>query len=141
MLNLENFRSIQYIDHCNQLAISHILKHMHAGEVTQAMKIKSDKVVKSGQITDPDRLFNIIADEIYNKYTNIGIELGLTFSVLENELETGVIGMLQGSKKALKMLHLWRNSVKKDDLTYSVLAAALEKHGFGHCADKYCYTI
>ena len=98
------------------------------------------KVVKSGQITDPDRLFSTIADEIYNNYTKIGIELGLTFDVLENELETGVIGMLKGSKKALKMLHLWRKSVKEDHLTYSVLAAALEKNGFRHCADKYCYT-
>ena len=116
--------------------------------MNQALKIKSgmpdtcknQKIVKSGQITDPDRLFSDIANYIYDNYINIGIELGLKFYVLENELETGQMRTLQGSKKALKMLHLWRESVKDDDLTYSVLAAALEKHGFGNCADKYCYT-
>ena len=116
--------------------------------MNQALKIKSDmpdtcknqKVVKSGQITDPDRLFSDIANYIYDNYINIGIELGLKFNVLENELETGQMRTLQGSKKALKMLQLWRESVKDNDLTYSVLAAALEKHGFENCADKYCYT-
>ena len=115
--------------------------------MNQALKIKSDmpdtcknqKVVKSGQITDPDRLFSDIANYIYDNYINIGIELGLKFNVLENELETGQMRTLQGSKKALKMLQLWRESVKDNDLTYSVLAAALEKHGFENCADKYCY--
>ena len=60
--------------------------------------------------------------------------------MLTNELETGEMRMLQGSRKALKMLQLWRKSVTEDDLTYSVLATALEKNGFRHCADKYCYT-
>ena len=48
--------------------------------------------------------------------------------------------MQQGSKKALKMLQLWQQSVDKDDFTYSVLAAALEKRGFRNCAHNYCYT-
>ena len=116
--------------------------------MNQALKIKSgmpdtcknQKIVKSGLIADPDRLFSDLANYIYDNFINIGIELGLKYNVLENELETGHIKMLQGNKKALKMLQLWRESVKEDDLTYSVLAAALEKHGFGHCADKYCYT-
>ena len=96
--------------------------------------------MKSGPITDPDRLLNDLSAYIYDKYTEIGIELGLDYRVLRNELETGEFTMHQGSKKALKMLQLWRNSVKEDNFTYAVLAAALEKHGFGHCANKYCYT-
>ena len=48
--------------------------------------------------------------------------------------------MLKGSEKALRMLQLWRDSVHENDFTYSVLAAALEKHGFLRCALKYCYA-
>ena len=95
--------------------------------------------MKSGQITNPDRLFNDLAVDIADKYTEIGIELGLEDKVLENELESGRFMMLTGSKKALKMLQLWRQSVYERNLTYKVLAAALEKHGKGNCADKYCY--
>ena len=96
--------------------------------------------MKPGQITDSDRLFNDIAVDISDKYLELGIELGLQGKVLTNELETGKFTMQQGSKKALKMLQLWRDSVPKDDCTYSVLAAALEKHGFQRCAHEYCYT-
>ena len=102
--------------------------------------MKAHKVVISGQIKNPDRLFNDLAAHIYTKYMKIGIELGLKSRVLEDELETGRFGSLQGSEKALKMLQLWQNDVTEDDLTYSVLAAALEKHGFRRFADTYCYT-
>ena len=118
--------------------------------MNEAVKRKRDKpdtatkkvqeVVKSGQISDPDRLFNILALEICNKYTEIGIELGLEGIVLTNELETGEFKMLKGSRKALKMLQLWQQSVAEDSFTYSVLAAALEKHGCRACSHKYCYT-
>ena len=47
--------------------------------------------------------------------------------------------LLQGNKKASRMLQLWRDSVSEDNCTYSVLAAALEKHGYQRCAYKYCY--
>ena len=96
--------------------------------------------MKSGQITDPDRLFKNLAELIFDKYTEIGIDLGLKGNVLTNELETGEFKMLKGSRKALKMLQLWQQSVPEDDCTYSVLAAALEKNGHRNCADKYCYT-
>ena len=96
--------------------------------------------MKPGQITDSDRLFNDIAVYISDKYLELGIELGLPGQVLTNELETGILKMKIGSKKALKMLQLWRDSVDEDDCTYSVLAAALEKYGFQRCANKYCYT-
>ena len=99
------------------------------------------EVVKSGQISDPDQLFNNLALVIYNKYLEIGIELGLQYQVLINELETGEFKMLQGSRKALKMLKLWQQFVTDDSFSYSVLAAALEKHGFPCCAHEYCYTI
>ena len=109
----------------------------------EAVKRKSDRpntlVIKSGQITDPDRLFNELAYVIGNKYLEIGIELGLEGNVLSNELEMGKFMMVQGNKKALKMLQLWRESVREDNCTYSVLAAALEKHGYRRCAYKYCY--
>ena len=98
------------------------------------------KLIKPGQIIDPDRLFNDIAVDISDKYLELGIELGLPGKVLTNELETGKFTMQQGSKKALKMLQLWRDSVNKDDCTYSALAAALKKHGFQRCADEYCCT-
>ena len=96
--------------------------------------------MKSGQITDPDHLFNNLAINICNKYTEIGLELGLEGKILTNELETGEFKMLQGSKKAIRMLQLWQESIKEDDFTYAVLGTALEKHGFQQCAHKYCYT-
>ena len=96
--------------------------------------------MKSGKITDSDHLFIDLAIQIHNKYTDIGIELGLESKVLSNELETGKFEMLQAHKKAIKMLQLWQAYVSEDDFTYSVLAAALEKHGFHQCAQKYCYT-
>ena len=96
--------------------------------------------MKFGQITDPDRLFKDLAEFIFDEYTEIGIELGLKINVLTNELETGEIKMLKGSRKAIKMLQLWQRSVGEEDFTYSVLAAALEKQGFQNCANKYCYT-
>ena len=96
--------------------------------------------MKFGQITDHDRLFKDISKEIYTKYTQVGIELGLKSKVLENELETGRLSTETGDIKALKMLQLWRRSVIEDDCTYSVLAAALEKEGFRNCAYQYCYA-
>ena len=97
--------------------------------------------MKSGQITDPDSLFNDLSLEIHNKYKEVGIALGLQYKVLTNELESGVMLMGKDSNKAMKMLHLWRDSVSEDDFTYSVLAAALEKQGFLLCAQKYCYDV
>ena len=99
-----------------------------------------EKVVKSGQITDSDHLFNNLSVHICDKYTEVGTELGLRSEVLTNELETGAVKMDIGSKKATKMLQLWRQSVKAEQFTYSVLAAALKKQGFRRCAHKYCYT-
>ena len=102
--------------------------------------VKPFKVVKSGQITDSDRLFNDIAVDISDNYLELGIELGLPVKKLINELETGKLSTEKGSQKAIRMLLLWRDSVGEDRFTYSVLAAALEKHGFQRCAHKYCYT-
>ena len=102
---------------------------------------KVQKVVKTGHITDPDCLFNNLALDICNNYMKIGIELGLPYQVLWDELETGEFKMLQGSTKAIRMLQIWKQSVAEDSLTFSVLAAALEKHGFLSSAHKYCYTI
>ena len=98
------------------------------------------KVVKSGQITQPNRLFNDLALELSEKYLEVAIELGLSGKVVTNALESGTFKMLRGSEKALKMLQLWRDSVDEDNFTYSVLAAALENHGLRKIADKYCYT-
>ena len=95
--------------------------------------------MKSSKITNPDRLFNDLSIDICDKYTEIGLELGLEGKVLRNELETGKFTMQQGNKKAIKMLQLWQQSVDEDNFTYSVLAAALEKHGFRSSAYKYCY--
>ena len=95
--------------------------------------------MRLGQITDPDRLFKDLSLDIYDNCFEIGIELGLEDKVLRNELETGKFMLLQGNKKASRMLQLWRDSVSEDNCTYSVLAAALEKHGYQRCAYKYCY--
>ena len=103
-------------------------------------EVKPKKMLKSGQISDPDCLFTNIAKHVIERYTEVGIQLGLKGEVLTNELETGEFRMLKGSRKALKMLQLWRQSVTEDEFSYSVLAAALEKEGFKNCADKYCYT-
>ena len=113
--------------------------------MNNAVKIKSErpadtfKFLKFGQITDPDRLFNDLACEIFSKYFEIGIELGLKDKVLRNELHTGQFASLKGNEKALKMLQLWRDSADEDNFTYSVLAAVLEKHGYRRCSHEYCY--
>ena len=102
--------------------------------------MQAQKHVKSGPITDSavDLLFLHLAVDVSRDVIAIGVELGLPYKVLWNELETGKSEMWKGSDKALKMLHLWRNSVPKDDCTYSRLAAALEKRGFHDAALKYC---
>ena len=55
--------------------------------------------MKPGQITDPDRMFNKLALEIYESYNEIGLELGLKQDYLCNELETGKFMMKKGSEK------------------------------------------
>ena len=97
-------------------------------------------IAKPGRITDPDRLFNDLAVHVCDKYKEIGLELGLPSEVLTNELETGVLKLERGNRKAIKMFELWRQSVTKDDFTYYVLAAALKKHGFQRCAHEFCYA-
>ena len=98
------------------------------------------EIVKAGQITNPDRLFNNLALEISDKYKEVGVELGLQYKLLYDELETGLYMMLTTSKKAMKMLRLWQQSISEDQFTYSVLAAALEKCGLHRAARKFCYT-
>lgn len=78
--------------------------------------------------------------DISDKYEEVGLELGLPYNVLRSELESGVYMMYPGHKKATRMLHLWRESCDKENFSYSVLAAALEKHGLQRCAQEYCYT-
>ena len=99
-----------------------------------------DKVVKSGQINDPDRMFNDLSFVIHDKYMEIGVELGLNYQYLHNELETGMSVTERGNKKAMKMLQLWQQSINKYHFTYSVLATALEKYGFHDAARTFCYT-
>ena len=103
-------------------------------------------MVMSDSIKDPDRLFNNLAVEIGSKYEEVGIYLGLTYKMMKEKLETDAFLKLtasmeaSSSEKALMMLQLWKDSVAEEDLTYSKLAAALEKNHFNHCAHKYCYT-
>ena len=97
-------------------------------------------MVKSGPIKDPDRLFKDVSKDIGDKYEDVGIDLGVAYQTLQNELEIVPFNMLPVNKKAMKMLHLWKKYITEEELTYSVLAAALEKNGLRHCADKYCYT-
>ena len=97
-------------------------------------------MLKSGPITDPDRLFNDLSIHIGDKYMQIGNELGLQYNYLENELHTEALTIKPTNQKAMKMLHLWHKYVVDDNFTYSVLAAALEKHGLRRCADEYCYS-
>ena len=96
--------------------------------------------MKSGQITNPDRLFNDLSKDIGKNYSDIGYELGLTFNVMENELETGIYEMKPAPMKAMKMLQLWKESVTQEKFTYAVLADALEEKGLKRYAEKYCYT-
>ena len=98
------------------------------------------KFVKSGQITDSDRLFNDLAVHISDKYEEIGTELGLPNYILKNELETGKYVFEQGNKKAMRMLQLWKDQSSVENFTYSKLAAALEKFGFHRYAHEYCYN-
>ena len=90
----------------------------------------ADRNARKIQITDPDCLFSDLSKDIGEKYDQIGIALGLKYKHLENELETGEFKMKSAYKKAMKMLHLWKESATKEECTYDVLAAALEKIGF-----------
>ena len=98
------------------------------------------KILKTGQITDPDRLFNDIAIVICDKFMEIGIELIGDYQRLHNELETGEIKTALGNIKAMRMLQLWKASSDKENFTYAKLAAALEKYNFQNCACEFCYT-
>ena len=91
------------------------------------------KFQKSDKITDSDRLFNNLALEISENYKEIGVELGLKYKYLNDELETGKFMITKDSEKAMKMLKLWEQSVSEDDFTYSALATALEKRGLQRC--------
>ena len=95
-----------------------------------------NEVLKSGQITDSDRMFKDLALVIHDKFMEVGLELGLEYQTLCNELEV----MKKGSDKAMKMLQLWKQSIIGDNFTYSVLAIALEKNGLQQAAHKFCYT-
>ena len=97
------------------------------------------RVVKPGSIKEPDSLFNQLAKNIGDKYKQVGIDLGLTFMDLHNQLETGHTLMLPANEKALKMLMLWRDNSLEKDFTYVILATALENHGLTSFADKHCY--
>ena len=118
------------------------LPDTYTGNEKKAVSVEGahnqQKVLKSGPIKDPDRLFNNVAMDIGSKYKEVGIELGLTYTLLNNELDTGAFMMFPASKKAFKMLQLWKDSVAEEDLTYSKLAAALEKNGLKRCASMYC---
>ena len=107
------------------------LSHTHAHTHTH-----THEVVKPGQITDSDRMFNDLALVIHDNFMDIGLELGLEYQTLCNELEV----MKKGSDKAMKMLQLWKQSITGDNFTYSVLATALEKHGHKQAAHEFCYT-
>ena len=116
------------------------LLYIITGGVNQDEEKNINLLVKSGQITNCDRMFNDLALIICDKYEQIGIELGLEYQTLCDELGTGMFAMKKGSEKAMKMLQLWQQSVDEDHFTYSVLAAALEKHGHKQAALKFCYT-
>ena len=103
--------------------------HTYTGE-------NGKKIVKSGQITDSDRLFNDLSEHIGENYDTIGLELGLSYKVLQHEVGSTTLPR----RKAMKMLQLWKDSANKEEFTYAVLAAALEKWGLKSCAEEHCYT-
>ena len=118
------------------------LPDTYTGNEKKAVSVEGahnqQKVVKTGPIKDPDRLFNNVAMDIGSKYKEVGVDLGLSYKRLENELDSGVLAMQPASKKAFKMLQLWKDSVAEEDSTYSKLAAALEKNDLNRCASMYC---
>ena len=78
--------------------------------------------------------------DIGDKYMNVGIELGLSYRILKDKIDSVATSATSpASQKAMTMLQVWKDSVAEEDLTYSKLASALEKHGLKCCADKYCY--
>lgn len=101
---------------------------------------KLQKVLKGGPIQDFSKLFNDLGMDISDKYEEVGLELGLPYNTLRSELESGHTLMLQGHKKATRMLHLWKESADEESFTFKVLAAALEKRGLQRCAYDHCYT-
>ena len=126
---------MHYIHKCYQLC------NIATGGVNQDVERSIDKVVKSGQINNPDRMFNDLSFVIHDKYMEIGVDLGLGYDYLHNQLETPGVSVTEtGNKKAMKMLKLWQQFIDKDHFTYSVLATALEKYGFRDAARNFCYT-
>ena len=81
-----------------------------------------------------------MSKDIGDKFEDVGIDLGVAYQTLQNELEMVQFNTLPVNKKAMRMLQIWKASVAEEDLTYSKLAAALEKYDLKYCADKYCYT-
>ena len=100
---------------------------------------KLPRIIKPGPIMD-DKLFNDMAMDISDKYEEVGLELGVPYKVIRSELESGPFMMMQGHKKATRMLHLWREAQGEDGCTFKELATALEKRGLQRCAQEYCYT-
>ena len=98
--------------------------------------------MKSGVIEDGDcdTLFKDLAVHISDKYSGVGIDLGVSSTKIKNEVDTVLLTLGPVSEKAKKMLEVWQKDVAKANRTYSALAAALEKNGLTCYADKYCYT-
>ena len=80
-----------------------------------------------------------MSKDMGDKYRVVGIDLGISYQTLQNELETVTFNKLPVNEKAMKMLQIWKDSVANEDLTYSKLAAALENNELKCCANKYCY--
>ena len=75
-----------------------------------------------------------IANEVLDKYEEVGVYLGLSSRSMKKELSSDS-GL---ASKAFHMLLLGKETMV-DRFTYAALAHALEEAGLNSCAMKYCY--
>ena len=96
-------------------------------------------MLKPSPIQESDVLFKELAIHIGTKYKEVGVNLGLSYTKMDNEVDTPLLMQSSPSKRAVKMLQLWKDSVAEREFTYAKLATALVDNGLKRYADIHCY--
>ncbi len=91
-------------------------------------------VKKSGKISDS--VLMKVSKDLGDKWMEVGVELGIEFSILRNTIEDDT--KIPHTRKPMEMLQKWK-SLARDDFTYETLATALEEVDLKTCALTHCY--
>ena len=78
-----------------------------------------------------------ISTDIGGKWEELGVALGLDYSVVEN-----VVSNAKDKRDHMKSFYVLREWKQRNayKATYETLAAALEEIGLKSCAQKHCYA-